>query len=94
MNAQESLNSGFIKLDASSGAKVDKTKIGYQAANIGAKTLIGAGVGVVTGIFAAIALVQVLEIAVPAMLITKAAGLVGGSTGLLKGLSDTGKIRR
>ena len=53
-----------------------------------AKTVLGTGVGVVTAVFATAAIISVFETVLPALLITKAAGMVGGAAGLIKGLSD------
>ncbi|MBF0205523.1 MAG: hypothetical protein HQK53_01405 [Oligoflexia bacterium] len=58
---------------------------------VGTKTAIGAGVGVLTGIFGAIAAASLLEVVVPALLITKVAGVVGGATGMIKGIRDAEK---
>lgn len=55
---------------------------------VGAKTALGAGAAVVTAVFATIAATQVLEVALPAILITKAAGVVGAAAGLIKGIGD------
>ncbi len=60
---------------------------GLKVLRVGAKTALGAGIGVLGGIFATVAATQVLEIALPAVLITKAAGFLGGATGLVKGIN-------
>ncbi|MBF0107096.1 MAG: hypothetical protein HQM16_17435 [Deltaproteobacteria bacterium] len=57
----------------------------------GVKTIIGVGVGVLAGIASVFVAAHILEAAIPAMLITKTAGVVGGATGLLKGVNDAKK---
>ncbi|MBF0360302.1 MAG: hypothetical protein HQK49_04785 [Oligoflexia bacterium] len=69
-----------------SSAATKKTMV--NVVKVGGKTTIGAGVGVLVGVFGAIAAASVLEVVVPALLITKVAGVVGGATGLIKGVRD------
>ena len=57
----------------------------------GVKTLLGIGVGVLAGTAAVVACAQTLEIAIPALFITKVTGVVGGAAGLLKGVNDAHK---
>ncbi|MBF0298673.1 MAG: hypothetical protein HQK51_08135 [Oligoflexia bacterium] len=74
----------------------DNKKVGAKKATVtvfkvGGKTTLGAGIGVLTGIFGAIAAASVFEVVVPALLITKVAGVVGGAAGLIKGVCDAEK---
>ncbi|MBF0314632.1 MAG: hypothetical protein HQK50_09765 [Oligoflexia bacterium] len=64
-------------------------KAAVTVVKVGTKTTLGAGVGVLTGIFGAIAAASLMEVVVPALLITKVAGVVGGAIGLMKGVHDS-----
>ena len=58
----------------------------------GVKTVLGAGIGVLAGVGATILATSLLEVIVPSLLITKTAGVVGGATGLIKGINDAHKV--
>ncbi len=66
---------------------------GRGLTKIALKTTLGAGIGVIGGVLGSIIAVQALEMAVPALLITKAAGVIGGTAGMLFGLNSTEKER-
>lgn len=91
MHVEENSDSNRSVSGSSSISTKNNKKTTITVFKVGGKTTLGAGLGILTGIFGAIAAASVFEVVVPALLITKVAGVVGGAAGLIKGVRDAEK---
>ncbi len=67
---------------------------GESSLLVGAKTLAGVGIGLVTVVVASTAVGLVVEtVVIPSLLLKLAGGIAGGGLGMAKGLSDERKTR-
>ena len=82
------VGSKIVDFTKKMGSDIDQSNRSVGMDRIVAKTVLGSGLGVVAAGLATATVVSVFGAALPAILIAKAAGMVGGTAGLIKGMSD------
>lgn len=90
MNYEDKLSEEFLN---QSSKNSELGSVSMAITKIGAKTALGAGIGIAIGCIGAVVAVQMLEMAVPALLVAKVSGVVGGTAGMVVGLNDAERKR-